>query len=84
MPELNFPTLQPVGLSFPTLRPIGFGSLEGFVFTVQTSGVDDTFTLPIYNGGSYDFVVDWGDGNNEPITTFDDPGMTHTYAAEGL
>ena len=53
----------------------------GFRFTITTVGASDTFTLPIYNGGTYDFLVHWGDGSTDNITAFDDAAVTHTYAA---
>jgi len=56
--------------------------MADFVFKVQTSGVDDTFTLPLYDGGTYDFNVDWGDSSNDDITAYDDADITHTYATE--
>jgi surface protein len=37
--------------------------------------------LPLYDGGTYDFTIDWGDGN---ITTISSYTQTdHTYATEG-
>jgi len=54
---------------------------EAFVFEAKTTGDDETFTLPIYNGGAYDFNVDWGDGNDDDITAWDDAAVTHTYAS---
>ena len=44
---------------------------------------DDEITLPIYNGGTYDFNVNWGDGNDDDITAWDDAAVTHTYAGAG-
>lgn len=40
-------------------------------------------SLPLLNGGSYDFVVDWGDSNQDTITAWDDAAKTHTYASSG-
>jgi surface protein len=54
-----------------------------FVFNIQTSGTDDTFTLPLTSNGTYNFTVDWGDGStDDTITTWDDTARTHTYATE--
>jgi len=56
-----------------------------FIFKVQTVGTDDTFTLPLISGGTYDCVVDWGDGGpTSAITTYDDPDRIHTYTTEDL
>ena len=54
-----------------------------FVFTITTLVEDDSFTIPIYNGGTYNFNVDWGDGNNSDITTWNDGDNPHTYADAG-
>jgi surface protein len=39
--------------------------------------------LPLVVGGSYNFVVDWGDGNNDTIAAWNAPNTLHTYAAAG-
>ncbi|BAV94756.1 BspA family leucine-rich repeat surface protein [Ichthyobacterium seriolicida] len=40
--------------------------------------------LPIYKGGDYDFVVDWGDGSEkERVTFFDDLASLHEYETDG-
>ena len=51
-----------------------------FIFDVQTTGVDDTFTLPLEVGGLYNFNVDWGDGQSHDITVWNHADTTHTYA----
>lgn len=53
-----------------------------FVSTWDT-GTSATVTLPIYNGGTYGFVVDWGDGNSGEVTAWDDPDASHTYDDPG-
>jgi len=54
-----------------------------FEFTILTLEADDTFTPPLYDGGTYDFVIDWGDLSSSTITSFNDEDLTHTYADEG-
>ncbi len=54
-----------------------------FRFTITTAEGNDSFTLPIYNGGTYNFNVDWGDGKSDIITGFDETPVTHTYADSG-
>ena len=39
--------------------------------------------LPIYDGGNYDFVVDWGDGSNDTITAWNQANATHNYSSAG-
>ena len=41
---------------------------------------DNSITLPLRTGYSYNFTVDWGDGTSSEITTFDDVDITHNYA----
>lgn len=40
-------------------------------------------TLPLVNGGSYHFTIDWGDGSSDTITSWSDVHKTHTYASAG-
>lgn len=54
-----------------------------FTFEVKTTGVDETFTLPLTGYGEYDFKVFWGDGNSDEITVYTDVAKTHTYATAG-
>jgi len=39
--------------------------------------------LPLSANGTYDFVVSWGDGNENRITAHDQGEATHTYATKG-
>jgi len=52
------------------------------VDTTKAGSAADTFVLPAYTSGTYDYYVDWGEGlAEEHITT---PGnVSHTYAASG-
>ena len=54
-----------------------------FIFTVVTTGVDETFTLPLEISGSYNFNVEWGDSNSDNISVWDDAAKIHTYASAG-
>ena len=52
-----------------------------FVFTVETTGDAETFTIPCQNVGTFDAVVDWGDGGaTSAITTYNDADLAHEYA----
>lgn len=44
---------------------------------------DDQITLPLEAGGTYNFIVYWGDGTNDTITAHDDAEVTHTYSSSG-
>jgi surface protein len=39
--------------------------------------------LPLVSWGTYNFVVDWGDGTTSTITTWNAAATTHTYATAG-
>ena len=45
---------------------------------------NDQIILPTVSSGTYNYNVDWGDGNiDSNITTWDDVRNTHTYASAG-
>ncbi|MCY3410000.1 MAG: BspA family leucine-rich repeat surface protein [Candidatus Heimdallarchaeota archaeon] len=52
--------------------------------TSDGSSTSNQITLPLESIGSYDFTVDWGDGNSDTITSWDQIQVTHTYATEGI
>lgn len=51
-----------------------------FIFQIQGS----SYTLPTVNGGTYAFTVDWGDGTNDYITSYNAAEITHSYASSDL
>lgn len=55
-----------------------------FVTTWETTIVDESITLPLTNHGSYDAVVDWGDGSQSTITSYNQPEITHIYSNPGI
>lgn len=59
-----------------------------FVLNITTNaagGASGTnqFTMATYSSGSYNCTVDWGDGNSDTITTYNDAAWTHTYSGAG-
>jgi surface protein len=55
--------------------------------TSRTSTGSSTATqirLPLNSAGSYNFIVDWGDGSTDKITTWNQAQTTHTYATAGV
>ena len=82
--------------SISTAVGLGLGSLvlvpstalaapNDFISVWQTTSNGETITLPLYNGGTYNFTVDWeSDGTiDDTITTWNDPNATHPYATAG-
>lgn len=58
-----------------------------FVSTWKTdnAGVSgaNQIKLPLVASGTYNFTVDWGDGNEDTITSWNQAAKTHTYAVPG-
>ena len=58
-----------------------------FITTWKTdntgSSDNDQLLLPMVEGYNYDFTVDWGDGSNSYIDSWDSELKTHTYSTEG-
>src|SRR6056297_2829093 len=57
-----------------------------FIFTIDTSlgnGIS-ALQLPLRSGFAYDFIIDWGDGSQDSITTYNQAETNHTYASGGL
>ncbi|MBN1215869.1 MAG: DUF285 domain-containing protein [Candidatus Lokiarchaeota archaeon] len=79
---------------------IGIASVSFIIVTIESESlfisVWETFRtstgssnkyqvkLPLESGGDYNFIVNWGDGNKNTITSWDQPEITHTYASEGI
>jgi surface protein len=56
-----------------------------FISTWETTGSDETVTLPFVSSGSINFTIDWGDGGSDTVTAYDDDlgggGIDHTYSS---
>lgn len=71
---------------------IGFGTPQNVVDTAFKMTIDttlsgsasDTFILPAGNIGTYDAVIDWGDGSTSNITAYNDADLTHIYSVGGI
>ena len=59
-----------------------------FDFSVNTanSGTSTStqFNLPLVNAGAINFVVDWGDGTSDTITSYNQAETLHTYPSSGI
>lgn len=57
-----------------------------FRYLIHTGSreIRDQIILPLVADGSYDFVVDWGDGTKNNIYIYNDPATTHTYPEPGI
>ena len=52
--------------------------------TTQAGSANDTVVLPLVSDGGYDFFVDWGDGNRDNITGYNQSEVTHQYSSTGI
>ncbi|NVM19986.1 MAG: DUF285 domain-containing protein [Candidatus Lokiarchaeota archaeon] len=85
-----------VGLLFIFMQPPGGGNGNGsitgipFVSTWNTtltgsgSSNSNQVKLPLESSGTYYFKVDWGDGTQDIVTSWDQAETTYTYASEGV
>ena len=79
-----FPAKLPI-VSQPATATASLSSLStSFVSTWTTTGSDETVTLPFVNAGTIDFTIDWGDGNTDTVTAYDDDlgegAIDHVYS----
>ena len=78
-------------------RPYVYGDSPQYKYVPQTfvsvwdtsrtstgSSTATRITLPLISTGSYNFIVEWGDGSTDRITTWNQAEVTHTYAAAGV
>lgn len=63
---------------------VGFSSLWDTNNTSGGSSASNQISLPLINGGTYNFTVDWGDGNTDTITSHTDIEKLHTYSVSGI
>jgi|GEM_PF-3358324 len=57
--------------------------INAFIFTVQTTSTNETFSLPLEASGTYDFTIRWGDETDDSITIYNQAEVTHTYTNAG-
>ncbi|MGB0521971.1 MAG: BspA family leucine-rich repeat surface protein [Flammeovirgaceae bacterium] len=51
-----------------------------FITTWRTTSANESITIPTFSGETYNYHVDWGDGNTSATQTGD---ATHTYTSAG-
>ncbi len=65
----------------------GGGSSRAFISSWKTDNAGTSsstqITVPTVSSGTYNCVVDWGDGTTSTITTYNDAAWTHTYSGAG-
>jgi len=71
---------------FHTPHFLTAGGSTPFMMTVDTTqagSANDTFILPLNSGGAYSFDIDWGDGNTDTITVWNQGELEHVYSSSG-
>lgn len=51
---------------------------------IVSSKTNTQFQLPLISTGNYNFMVNWGDGNKDMITSYNQPETLHTYSTPGI
>ncbi|MBN2155484.1 MAG: BspA family leucine-rich repeat surface protein [Candidatus Lokiarchaeota archaeon] len=70
-------------------RPIAAGS-DDFIsvwdtsLTSSGSSNSNQVKLPLQSSGKYNFLVEWGDGKSDTITSWNQAEVNHTYTFEGV
>ena len=82
------PSVTPSVTITPSLTPTpSSGSLSSFITVWETtnsgSSNSNQITLPLQSDGTYNFSVNWGDGNTDTITTYNQAETIHTYSSPG-
>jgi len=79
--SIGAPTATPS--SGATVTSVTGGSVTSPSATVISSA-NNQYTLPTISGGVYNFQVEWGDGQSDLISSWDDPKVLHTYSTSGI
>ncbi|MBY9016408.1 MAG: DUF285 domain-containing protein [Candidatus Lokiarchaeota archaeon] len=78
-------TLTSFEYSKPTASaPNSFYSVWDTTLTSSGSSSSNQVRLPLESIGAYNFLVLWGDGNSDTITSWNQAAVTHTYASAGV
>ncbi|MHA1748149.1 MAG: hypothetical protein ACTSYF_05840, partial [Promethearchaeota archaeon] len=61
-----------------------FNSVWDTTLTSSSSSSNNQVSLPLVSTGTYNFTINWGDGNIERIISWNQPEVNHTYILEGV
>jgi len=67
-----------------TSNPNAFISVWDTSKISSGSSSSNQVRLPLVSSGTYNFLVKWGDGDQDTITSWDQAEVTHSYASEGI
>lgn len=74
----------PSGVSASSINPSDFVSKWNTSLLSSQSSNYKQIKLPLVYSGTYNFTVDWGDGNSNIITSYNQAEITHSYTSEGV
>jgi len=81
----KFGTNSSIGFNFGLGSSAPANAASEFITTWNTAeagSANNAIVLPLEDTGTYDFVADWGDGNNSHITLY--TVNSHVYASPGI
>ncbi len=84
-PEVKEEYVEPLSIS-----PMANTDTTAFISMWNTSCLSDgsstidQIRLPLISSGSYNFLVQWGDGTSDIITSYSDASVIHTYFSAGV
>ncbi len=61
-----------------------FISIWDTTITSSGSSLINQIRLPLESNGNYNFTINWGDGNYNTITSWNQPEVIHTYTSENI
>jgi surface protein len=64
--------------------PTQFITTWDTTYTIFNSSNSNQVRLPLQLSGTYNFTVNWGDGNTDTITTWNQAETLHTYSTPGV
>jgi surface protein len=83
LPINTFGVPQPSSIDVQAIESTSFVSKWNTTLTSDVSSSSTQIALPLVSSGTYDFLVDWGDGNSDIITSYNQVETNHTYSSEG-
>ncbi|MDH5645582.1 MAG: BspA family leucine-rich repeat surface protein, partial [Candidatus Heimdallarchaeota archaeon] len=68
-----------IGMSINVITADTFVTRWNTIQTIAGETNSTKIKLPLILGGTYNFIVDWGDGTTDTITSYNQAETTHTY-----
>lgn len=86
--ELQVVDFTTGSISAPARKLVEYRNIESpLILTIDTTksgSASDTFVLRCGNTGTYDARIEWGDGSESSIASYNDANLSHTYSVPGV